>query len=505
MRALVGRGLLLQDGGGAVQAGWAEPDDRPCVVRDVAVPTRFWPSPLAADLSAWAGTLGRVENGVRLWVVDDRGPRDPVPPVVPDAGLIQVLTRRDALRRWSGHARRAGVERELNFALGGSAARGGVSVGACRNLLLLTLRGRTLLMTDDDVQPGPTRGTDTAIRIGGGPGWVTSALAIGEPARGDAAQLHAAHESMLGRRLAAGPAAISACGGAGPLDLERDGLDIPATVVATQAGLIGHPGWGGGLPILLAAGPLAAELSHDEVAYLRFLEQPSVCCNVAEVRVSLDPALMTYHCALDNRSPLPPFPPTFRGEDAVFSSSLRACRPGACSAALTAACVHRPRGSRGIGLDWATRAAEAGANDVLAMLIRAWRRPFGVRDPWTLMRRLAEYLEYLSRAGGGLEERVSLLTAENAARAAASVGRRLAAAGRPCAPAWRRDAETALRSLQRRAGSPWVAPVEWTNEPDQGRGAFREYVLGYAGLLRAWEALDAIAGSSGEIPRSPLE
>ncbi|HEY1378618.1 MAG TPA: hypothetical protein VGF55_17595 [Gemmataceae bacterium] len=147
--------------------------------------------------------------------------------------------------------------------------------------------------------------------------------------------LFAAHESLLGRRVADGTA-----------------------VAVTTAGVLGDSGMGSPVYLLTLRGESWARLVRSEAAYRRAVAGRGVVRAVTRPTVGELASCMALNLGLDNRGVLPPFLPVQRNQDGVFAGLLRAADPAAWRGWLPWAVVHDSPGPRPAAADpWADAAA----------------------------------------------------------------------------------------------------------------------------------------------------
>ncbi len=329
----------------------------------LAVLTRNRPEALARCLVSHLGHAARAGRTLELAVVDSsdseeirRANREVVVQAAAGRPIRVRYADPDAKRGFADRlAARSGVPADvIQLALMGASGFGH-DAGANRNALLLGLAGQAFISSDDDVvcevrrrHPAAaarrlrltSRADPTEVQL------FESLAAAQAAVPPEEVDLYDRHERLLGWRLPAllqaGTAEDLAADSVGPLlwDLVAEAR---GRVAVTSSGLLGDSG--ARYPAVHAwskSGVIDQLLAADDDSYRRLLESRQLVRAVDCPTVTPGPFLMSTHLGLDARQPLPPFSPTFRGQDMVFAALLRLALADALTGHLPQTVLHVP-------------------------------------------------------------------------------------------------------------------------------------------------------------------
>ncbi|MGA9829018.1 MAG: hypothetical protein WBQ57_11900, partial [Rhodanobacteraceae bacterium] len=216
------------------------------------------------------------------------------------------------------------------------------------NLALLLSAGARLVLLDDDHRL-PLRCPDGA-RTGLDPNPaaapyaqffrnIEEALGVGEDIGDDPFELHLKAAGHALGELASQPDYSVARESLRGLSLNRlDHLQGSAPVLATLHGSYGSSRTESGIWLYLLAPESRAAFHSDRPAYLRNIEAGSLWYGYRQARVSTQVAFTPF--AIDNSELLPCTNPRGRGEDLLFSTVTRLCRPDSLVLELPVAIGH---------------------------------------------------------------------------------------------------------------------------------------------------------------------
>jgi len=267
---------------------------------------------------------------------------------------IFYADREQRARYASALARYAAIPEEVvRFALLGDEQYGS-SYGAARNALLLHSKGEVCLQTDDDMIgslatiPEITSGLRLHSRGEVNEYWffkdheaVLASLTFID------ADILGVHEQVLGKKLRTCLSAL----GDDDRELCFDEIDYEflknmcspeARVAVSFTGIAGDSGSRIYLHRLLSEGNTYERLVHDAQEYRVKLNTHQILRTSRQPTISDDIFCMAGSMGLDNRVLLPPFMPTFRSEDGVFSSILKKCLTSAYRGLLPHLVLHAP-------------------------------------------------------------------------------------------------------------------------------------------------------------------
>ena len=246
----------------------------------------------------------------------------------------------------------------VQFALFGC-ANSGANMGANRNAILLQTLGSRLLSVDDDTvcEPASVPGSGQNVHFGceADPtdvwffGDRCSARGFVERREVDLLQ---AHERLLGKGL---HDLVAGSGSDEPVSIHSPCLHIlghlcsgGGQILSTYNGLVGDAGIHSSFPLLVhPRRPTKERLTSSEDAYRQNSQSREIVRQALVPTVGHGPgaAGVAAFLGLDNRQLLPPFLPSFRGEDGIFAEMLARCREGACTGHVPLTLLHdRPAG-----------------------------------------------------------------------------------------------------------------------------------------------------------------
>jgi len=236
----------------------------------------------------------------------------------------------------------------LDLTLGRCAASD--AFGRARNMLALLSAGRTLVSVDDDTVNRTAEGAPSPWGLRVLPAEVRHRMAFFggceaavETAAFVEGDVVGSHARILGRevgecvrswtgRVSLGDGAVRALG-------RRDAP--PGRIVMTSAGIVGDSGMES--PHWYLLNPAAFEkLTASVEDWASAVTYRAVHRVVSEVTICDRGPWMGGCVGLDHREPLPPYPPSGRGEDGVFMAAALRVRPNALAAHLPVAIVHAP-------------------------------------------------------------------------------------------------------------------------------------------------------------------
>lgn len=212
---------------------------------------------------------------------------------------------------------------------------GGGTIGASRNIILLSAAGEDVVMVDDDMVCQPWHAaeyTERVVLAGHADARHTAFFSTREAARfatqAADVDLLAACGVLLGRRVAelARRTDVDPSGACAHLAAALDG-QTPLRVRATFVGLAGDAGMYCPCTLLFSTGRWKAALASDPLLYqnaFRYRECHRIATSYV---VTHDSKFMAGCVALDNASIMPPFMPFGRNEDGVFGATLSYCDP----------------------------------------------------------------------------------------------------------------------------------------------------------------------------------
>ncbi|MEN9663065.1 MAG: hypothetical protein RL324_2014 [Verrucomicrobiota bacterium] len=374
----------------------------------------------------------------------------------------------------------------------------GYHPGANRNALLLQTAGRAFFGADDDTicRPVTNPAKPWSMRLGdaGDPTTIQpyeSFAQLEQELTFTATDLLGEHERVLGSDI-------------GSLLTEKPDVAVeirhPAVLRAIQenaprialswngiAGDCGYriPGFLFNLPE-----PAMQRFTQNEDSYRRMLASRQIHRTCDRLTITPGGYCQSTALAFDNRRPLPPWMPVFRGEDMIFGHVLKLFQPNAAIAYQPTSLLHVPEVARTHSGDFLTGIAEhrsqAGLILALLQLSANAAKQSGPPDLGTLARRAREILD------GDLFELLATSTLHTEAEQIirTSLAQLLA---RPAAPAfWRKDLESIIRALRTvTTTQTYIYPAELTESRPASDCAqvLKAAVAGYFDLLAAWPTL----------------
>lgn len=352
----------------------------------IGIPTRNRPAQLQRLLSGLSEHLAFFQRAVEILVVDDSESTEM------QAANIRVLAMfaDDAgmTIRYGNRERRKAFARSLaesaslpvaavSFALSGYDEYP-VSVGACRNAILLDSIGHCLLYLDDDVQcrlaaiPGAQQGLSFRPDNYYGRFFIDrdeieSCEFVNEDLLG-------AHERILNtdRNTVQVALAESAGVSAVPMTFLKHIAGGNAAVVASFTGLLGDAAMDDPLPYFVHGPETLATLTQSESLYRAAIKNRLIFRGARANLITDQHDYMSYCMGIDNTDLLPPFMPVQRAEELVFGSLLCRCIPGALFGTIPRAILHQPGGVREFGTHAAIhRAGKFTVGEMICDLIQA--------------------------------------------------------------------------------------------------------------------------------------
>ncbi len=446
-------------------AGWLKPFDAFVGASDapprrsvepavswLTVPTRDRTEDLERCVRSYAGNARAHGRAIRVFVSDDGGRASPSCLTV-----LQEIARSFGLEvSYATRAHRQQYARLLSvrgrippqvvsFALLGDGWPG-ESIGANRNAILLRTRGDSILSVDDDtvcrprLAPAPSR-SDLDLRGDGDVSevWFCPDRAAAQDAgRAADVDVFGEHAALLGRSLSAAARAR----GADTIRMDdacdhllASLLSHRGTVVATMNGLAGDA----------AVHSFESFGLHDSLEtrrrFVALRESGSpwrsreVIRQAPATTVSHGGHFMSTYVGLDNRTLLPPFMPSFRSEDRVFSETLGHCGDGVFYGHLPWTLDHSPGNARvEPSKPWETTRMA----DLVVALMASAGAAAGPGDIGSRLSRVGSQLEdwasaaapeFGARLGAAVQEQIFSLVGQQEAmiRSAPELGERWAA------------------------------------------------------------------------------
>jgi hypothetical protein len=245
-------------------------------------------------------------------------------------------------RTFIARLERAGIApAPIRFALSNSLAIPS-SPGANRNALLLHTLGDMALSCDDDTL-GQIRDlrykTQTPRCVPFGNNYMDVHFLPGRQAAvGGAEQadydILSAHEELLGR-------SIAEIGVSGAPFAALTTNPPPGKIDVTMSGVLGDPGIPDMMGFLFSRGKIRERFLDHWNGNAEAPERLNVICGVSSPVVSREAhTIMTTATGLDNRSSLPPFMPSGKGEDVAYGLLMRKCFPDSYTGIVPVAVLH---------------------------------------------------------------------------------------------------------------------------------------------------------------------
>jgi hypothetical protein len=401
-------------------------------------------------------------------------------------------------------AREAGVAPEVTaFALG-NPENCPIATGASRNALLLHTAGDLLLQADDDTvcnlapAPEPQPGLRFCSRHDPTEFWFL-ADDEAEPA-GQAADLLAVHEQLLGRSPGACLAALPS---AADLDLEQAStgffrrLEAPgARVRVTAAGVSGDSGMGSSVYFLSLDGGSRARLLRSEQVYRQALARHRILRVAPRLTLCDGGFCMALNLGLDNRGVLPPFLPVQRNQDGVFTALVRSCLDGAFFGFLPWMVRHQsPAPRRFTPADLATTVATVTTGQVFLALLQSIVPAPHPEDGGKLREVGRTLFSWGAAAAGDFEEVMRLQLWQQMSRQATHFEARLRQFGGQPAY-WAGDVQQLLGALRHALPGPdYPVPRDLAERfgTAGARALLQRLVRRFGELLQVWPDLVAAA------------
>ena len=382
-------------------------------ISTLGIPTADRPEHLERCLDSYTEHAVAHQRGLEVIVVD--GSQDAAHRAANERAIRRRGTQAGVGLRYIGPdqqvalraalAARGADRKVVDFAL--TTGTPGFSAGASRNILLVVTAGRMGLHVDDDTLCVPW--TEDARRPGvdlfghGDPRRTAfcvtreEAIETGRPANVD---LFEEHERMLGQSIqhvldAAGSQydVSNAC----PHLMAALAENRSEAVRMTLAGIAGDSGEYCPYNVLFRGGAAKEQLVSDPRKLALALSSREVSRVVQRQTVTHFNMCMMYCAGLDNRSALPPFPPTGRNEDGVFGALVGLCLPGGFLGHVPFGIVHDSEPRRGTERSTIVSASQLRTSEVLLAVLR--RCPASSSsDTSERMRHVGTYLEDVARA-----------------------------------------------------------------------------------------------------------
>ncbi len=358
---------------------------------------------------------------------------------------------------------------------------GAFSGGANRNAMMLALRGKRVLVFDDDMRlamaPSP-QGTD-AVRVSSRPDpstfWFPSEQV--EVVRHGVLATLAQHLGRSAHSLVT--------------DVEASWWDdvtpalyrklATADVTATSFGTLGDSGLGSNYAYLYLSGAALQRAASEPATWERLRTSRQLQRSADRVVLTPGPHLMGGAMGLDLRRTLPPFPPVGRGEDGVFGRLL-SLSDDAVIAHLPWALLHAPVPARRADpADAIAVPSRLPAIDLLGLALHNRRFPPSVL-PADRMRRLGQDIEAIGRhSEGALKDAIAHLWWRRCGRVIGDLERQLEQPG--TCRGWQQDVRSALEATRSAATSP--------PEPEPDRKTAQSRLRRFGRLLQVWPELFA--------------
>jgi len=346
----------------------------------IAIPTRSRPEALRRLLGQLTEHLTSHQRTADIWVIDDS---EDVSVRAENRLLVEQAMRQGARIQYDDRLSRAdfatrlaalsGISGNLvHFALLGE-PHFPVTIGAARNTALLRTVGHKLLFIDDDVECvliAPD-GLQTGIGFG-----AESTIMSFYCDSGRLSDLAATGESLLGLHETA--LELHAIGrndheirtSEAPVSLLRRIRNGDGRVVAGLMGIAGDSGYDDPLSYYLQHAETWKRFTESEITYRAALNNRLLLRTSRGFCIS-DRSTCQSHCmSVRNERLLPPFFPSFRGEDLVFGALLLSCIPGSLVGIVPRAIRHTPLKPRTYALRAAVnRIGQITAGEAAAFLI----------------------------------------------------------------------------------------------------------------------------------------
>ncbi len=411
---------------------------------------------------------------------------------------IRYSNRRRRFDFASRLAARTGVPREtaLFTLLGDEFYR--VSVGACRNSLLLETRGHRVLYMDDDVEWKLTKLPNSSEEISFSPDFwggrfFENSTGI-EELDNDSGDLLEFHERALNITAASPGFWQSAMNQATLSELTApliERLAEPnAKVQISQAGLLGDAATDDPLPYFLQGRHTFASLTSTQTLYYGALTNRQILRAPRGFVIAEEAACMSYCMAVDNTRGLPPFLPVERAEDFVFSALVSRCIPGALFAAIPRAVLHRPDQPRKFDSTFFSyRPGRFYSGEIIACLVRTVQL-----TSTSYCDRLPEMASHLESIGRLREpkfcEYLRRVLEPVVARQIQQLDALVHDRGRTSDCFWAEDVirlrESGLRALDT---GRFIQPLDKDSPSGSGVSQLQNLVVRFAATLRIWETL----------------
>jgi hypothetical protein len=509
---LLARGGLIEEG----QFHKLASEDAPAPKHDIqflAIPTRDRSLCLTRSVSSYLANLEEFGRECTLLISDDSKPqetrqrnRDMLEKTARRSANRILYVDRDAKQRIATHLANASIPTDvLDFGIFGDEGCAH-NYGANRNAILLCTVGSRLLSVDDDTicQLGVAPLTDATDNVTFSPhrqpleSWrfltCSEAKAFVMPASFDVV---AKHERYLGSSL---PNIVQrSMGVGGEFDPSAMCAHIITTllkrkgrVLMTYAGLSGISGAHSDLAIV--ASPLKGtrtRLQQAGTSYRNIVPSRAVVMQATRATVT--------HCSwgalalcfgLDNTALVPPYVPSFRNEDGIFSLLLEKCSEDGYACHLPFTVEHEPT-----NIEYFTASTHTGLrmSEVIMGCLSLWRpQPYDRTMPGRLASVGAHFKEIGSLPEGDFQELVATLLSGRLAAAVETLEGCLSEEGYSSS-AWADDAAQRIDELLVHANTiKHFAPSDLEGgDAEHVLARAQKFIATYGELLKFWPAIVA--------------
>lgn len=204
------------------------------------------------------------------------------------------------------------------------------------------------------------------------------------------ADLLRSHGQLLGRHVAEMASAALETRDACAHLLPASGK-LNAKVALTYTGLAGDSGMFSGMRFLTCQGETRARLAADRALYNRAIGRREIARIALCATVTHDQICMATTMGIDNREPVPPFPPGWRGEDKVFGSALAQLFPHSVTGDVPLGIIHNADRPGAYAVSIFEAAAVSRVCDLLGALIVSMAVPKNLYSTASRWRMLSEY------------------------------------------------------------------------------------------------------------------
>lgn len=389
------------------------------------------------------------------------------------------------------------------------------AAGASRNAALLTTHGQMFISADDDgmCDLSETPNCRAGLRFSSAPDptewwFFENRESVHEHVPATEVDLIGSYERLLGRTVA------SLVEEEGPVRL--DGMNFPFFRSAIQPDarvLLCETGYKGDrsieVPALYLAleGPSYDRLVRSESCYRSAFRSREVVRSVSQATISNNASCTTNNLAIDNRTMVPPFLPRQRGEDILFSMSVKLCHKNCFFAHLPIAVLHDPDPRRTFESIPATDFVPGMRSaHLVALLIQRFSRHFEFQSELPAENLLAMGRYFTLLASQPFEQFHSFVRDEwlhQTRLAISSLKKQIAGCAGTAPGFWVADLRTHLEVLKAALLRAAPCPIDMVSDPNDGMRAwevFQETLFSYGQLLEKWPALLRTAATLGDSP-----